>query len=301
MIHVKNSLSEKYVFALKEVFSFNGWNIEEDEVATVFDSFCKRLELLEENEEYVNLILELTKDFLWVRSDTYEKHLKRAFSNMFSDVAWEVCKNLKKNEKIFICPIVREADFGKVKSGSYIAYLAQSLSFLILPQFHESQLRIMQSPEQLVGSSENNVFENMRAIIFVDDYIGTGETATECLSYAIDKIPKGIPVFIITIAIQEEGYNSIRKLFPDVNIYYSIIRKKGISDKYSGNMAEDKRKLMKRISKYVTNDDEYLLGYGDSEALIAMVKTPNNTFPIYWRTYKGFLAPFPRLDSVKAV
>ena len=59
---------------------------------------------------------------------------------------------------------------------------------------------------------------------------------------------------------------------------------------------------MKKISKLLRVPKELSLGYLDSESLIAMNKTPNNTFPVYWYESKGHShAPFPRRENVKMI
>ena len=46
--------------------------------------------------------------------------------------------------------------------------------------------------------------------------------------------------------------------------------------------------------RYVNNVGSYSLGYGQSEALVSVfAKSPNNTFPIFWKV-KNKLNIFPR-------
>ena len=52
---------------------------------------------------------------------------------------------------------------------------------------------------------------------------------------------------------------------------------------------------MKNIEEAIQVSDDYKFGYKGSEALVKMIRTPNNTFPIYWlRNKKNKFAPFPR-------
>lgn len=46
-------------------------------------------------------------------------------------------------------------------------------------------------------------------------------------------------------------------------------------------------------------EQDYSFGYKESEALVTMTRTPNNTFPLYWFEAKldknnKWQAPFPR-------
>ena len=88
-----------------------------------------------------------------------------------------------------------------------------------------------------------------------------------------------------------------------VPIYASVIKNKAISDNYEREEAEKKIEQMKRISKQIRVKEQNLyLGYKESEALVTMNKTPNNTLPFYW--YEGkkdgkiMLAPFARRNNV---
>lgn len=59
---------------------------------------------------------------------------------------------------------------------------------------------------------------------------------------------------------------------------------------------------MKNISKKLHAPNGMELGYASTEGLVAMIKTPNNTFPVYWYEYKNRnYAPFVRKENVKTI
>ncbi len=52
---------------------------------------------------------------------------------------------------------------------------------------------------------------------------------------------------------------------------------------------------MEEIEDKMSVKRNYRLGYGQSEALVTMCRTPNNTFPVFWEEKGNMkLAPFPR-------
>lgn len=61
---------------------------------------------------------------------------------------------------------------------------------------------------------------------------------------------------------------------------------------------EQKLELMKSIESKIPKVGKFSFGYEKSEALVTLMRTPNNTFPIFWKdcTHKGqkLKAPFPR-------
>ena len=76
------------------------------------------------------------------------------------------------------------------------------------------------------------------------------------------------------------------------NTFADIILDKGIEGSVN---ADQKYKVMEMIEAKIAVKDDCHLGFGHSEALVKMVRTPNNTFPIYWlRNRKNPYAPFPR-------
>jgi hypothetical protein len=52
---------------------------------------------------------------------------------------------------------------------------------------------------------------------------------------------------------------------------------------------------MKKIEEKLNVEKKYLFGYKRSEALISLIRTPNNTFPVFWKTYQhNNIVPFSR-------
>ena len=130
-------------------------------------------------------------------------------------------------------------------------------------------------------------------LVLVDDFIGTGNTAEKCLKSM--NLPKDIVerTKVLALVAQEEGVDYIQKL--GVELYVGETRRKGISDYYTDEEAEHRLKLMEEIEDKMSVKRNYRLGYGQSEALVTMCRTPNNTFPVFWEEKGNMkLAPFPR-------
>ena len=55
---------------------------------------------------------------------------------------------------------------------------------------------------------------------------------------------------------------------------------------------------MDDIEKRLKVNENYRRGFKESEALVCMLRCPNNTFPVFWSTKKvsgeSWPAPFPR-------
>lgn len=79
-------------------------------------------------------------------------------------------------------------------------------------------------------------------------------------------------------------------------------RKKAITDLYPESEAKKKIEEMVKISKHLHAPKGMQLGYANTESLVAMIKAPNNTFPVYWYEHKkNSYAPFVRKENVKVI
>ncbi len=60
---------------------------------------------------------------------------------------------------------------------------------------------------------------------------------------------------------------------------------------------------MLKMEKRIPAASFFSLGYNRCEALITLARTPDNTFPIFWKKYKigkqSFDAPFSREDTIE--
>lgn len=235
--------------------------------------------------------MELSNNFLWVQSNKYEKYLLIALKKLFDSKVWK--ESSKKN--IYICALLPEADFGKIKSGVFMLYLCQSILLRTFPEFQESQIRICETPEVLMQHKEQ-----IGEVILIDDFIGSGNTAIECLEYLKFLKEESRKIYIIALVAQEEGIKNIKGT--GVDVYAAIIRHRGITDTYPEKEAKEKLEKMRQISKEIVAKKTMLLGYLDTESLVAMIKTPNNTFPVYWCESRNYpYAPFPRKANIKMV
>lgn len=287
---IKNVLSDKYFNQACNLFEHKKWDIkyEEGEISE-FQRFCDRLSILE-NEEQRDLFIELSYDYLWVPMCEYEQLLGKTWNKFFESHKI----NYKNKERLVICPLLPEEDFGKNKSSMLMLYLCQGVMLRRHYTFSDEQVRICEKPG-LLDSLECEISE----LVLIDDFIGSGETAIRCLEF-IKKLKKQINnITILALVTQTEGKECISRT--GVDVISAIERGKGITDKYNQEVCDYKKQIMKDIEKFLNVSYEYKFGYGQSEALVSMIKTPNNTFPIYWYETENKKAPFPRKNNIKII
>ena len=283
MLVKRNALAEKYFIELISVFKEQNWDIEESTAGenSVFDMFCKRLEELESDADR-ELMLELTRKYLVVNLEEYGKYMVDVFRK-FIDRNKD---KIGKTEVIHMFP-VQDKDYpAKTKSGNVMCYLFQGNLMRRFDEFRNKRIRIIETFDGL-----EKYKEDIECLLLVDDFVGTGDTILGCINLIEEK---GIKKERI------KGRNAVEEY--GVEIYSAVLRNKAITDNYSIEEAEKKIAQMKNVGKRIKAKKELYLGYKESEGLVSMIKTPNNTFPFYWhegkRDGKLCVAPFARRNNV---
>lgn len=292
MLVKRNTLVEKYFIELISVFKEQNWDIEESIGGenSVFDMFCKRLEELESDADR-ELMLELTRKYLVVDLEEYGKYMIDVFRK-FIDRNKD---KIGKTEVIHMFP-VQDKDYpAKTKSGNVMCYLFQGNLMRRFDEFRNKRIRIIETFDGL-----EKYKEDIECLLLVDDFVGTGDTILGCINLIEEKGIKKEKIKALTLVMQEQGRNAVEEY--GVEIYSAVLRNRAITDNYSMEEAEKKIAQMKNISKRIKAKKELYLGYKESEGLVSMIKTPNNTFPFYWhegkRAGKLCVAPFARRNNV---
>lgn len=282
-----NGLSVEHTLELAEIFQQKGWDIEDgDHETSLYNRFCNTLARFEYDEQ--RLILDLTKRFLHVHFTKYDKELNNVLEKMnrFGSREQMVAS------KFYVMPLIAPRDKGKIKSSTLMAYLMKETSIKLTDVFAGKELVVAETLEAL---PKNFSESGLTTLILVDDYVGTGDTAVECLEYLFSNNVRTIipeKVIVISLVAQEVGVRKIESL--GVKHFTSILCKKGITDHYTQDKLETVIGLMSSIEAKIGVNDKFEFGYGRSEALVSMIRTPNNTFPVYWFAKNGITAPFPR-------
>ncbi len=277
----KSATSEE-VARVKKLFDDKGWPLESGE----FDDFCTMVANLE-TEVQKNLILELSQRFYWVTANEYYGLFENAFEQMIASKTANIIRKLT----IVIIPLMTNDNSNEIKSGCFLFYLIKSgLSKLQKKYKGKCSITCIESFEKtlLLLDADRLCNDPDTFVCPVDDYLGSGTTVLECL-YNLKSwgLPDSKILFLILVA-QKQGLENCSS----ANVFSSVQLKKQLSD-YPD--AKGKIEIMNEIEKSIHVSEKYHLGYQGTEALVKLVHTPNNTFPVYWFSYKGRrTVPFPR-------
>lgn len=272
---------------LVEVFTANEWEIPNEEAGmeSRFNRFCERLCTLDAEEQ--RLVIELTRRFTAIGGTEYPQLILKLMNCLHSQnlpVFSEV-------EKVFILPLIAPEDRGRTKSSSVVWYHCREE--LIRYSSLLADKTVLCCDIEKASWIKNLKINEL--VILVDDFIGSGETAVSAVNWLTDNFgtdPKQI--VILSIAALEMGIDHVRQK-TGVEVYAYYIFRKGISDYYSDDQRDGCLKTMAGIEDKLKVDSDFRLGYAQSEALISLIRTPNNTFPVFWKKKdKSSPAPFLR-------
>lgn len=281
------------------LFKNKRWPIERetDTIGSLYGRFCKRLDMLTQEEQ--NLVLSLAEDFIYIAfTDLYEQILS-SFYSVNEDIYMH-------NNKIIIAPL---KDYYIIKEdGSRTINTKSYGSDMIWLLFSRTDYRWMDYSNKFITCNQidkiKHLYDSKCKICLIDDFVGTGETAKSAIDQLIDI--SGIQkkdIFILSIISQESGVKYLIK--NDIMSFSNKTIKRGISDceNYSEEQISKLLVLMQNIERKIDKkipESENTLGYKKSEALVSILeKSPNNTFPIFWYETKSKVAIFPRYKNLK--
>ena len=147
------------------VFTELGWNIEE---GGILSDFCKLLARLEPTEQ--QLVLEITRDFLHCDFIRYEATLRKIIPQLEAFFSEHI-------KEIIVVPLISPKDIGKSKSSSFLVYPLQEI---LRPIARVKNLQLSSVDRSSVLNDKHKTRKNA-LIIFVDDFLGSGQTAQEAL------------------------------------------------------------------------------------------------------------------------
>ena len=280
-------ISAENFMNLIDAFKHNGWDVpkSDTEYESRFYRFCRRLSMLDTTEQA--LVIELTKQFKNIDAQEYTPYMVKLLNQIHTT---DNCFFATK-KKLFVLPLLAPEDFNKTKSSNFVWYYFQDEVIRLNPLVKDKKL-VFCDPTRF--SWIENLGED-DAVLLLDDYIGSGETAVNAVHWLQSQHNVDTnKIAILSIAAQEQGLEYIAQN-SQTKVFTYLIRKKGISDYYSDETLAKNIKIMAEIEKKLKVKKKYAFGYNKSEALISLIKAPNNTFPVFWFTTQKYeLAPFLR-------
>jgi hypothetical protein len=268
---------------LYTIFTNKRWT-DNDGNEVVFTNFCKLLSNL--NESQRQLIIDLAERYTWITFGEYSGRLIKVLNYIEQE-------KLTTIRRIILFPIMKPEDEAKTKSGHNILYMLKAIKPL-LPNYRAINFVEIETYE--VFKNTDFRIKDDEIMFLLDDYLGSGET----IRTTIEEILKNRNIEpnqlnVVSIAAQKESIEFLKEI--GISVYTDLVSSKGISDYYQSPDLDEKIAIMKDIERLIPVR-HFSFGYNQSEALITLIRTPDNTFPIFWKEHKKnneiFEAPFSR-------
>lgn len=269
------ALTASELDALRDRVAQKGWleiSYNPDDGALV-DRIVACSEVLDEQQR--ELFGHLIDSYLYVRDITPEIH-----------ALWVKIRSFCfQYDLVYIVPLKNRHET-RTKSGDSVCYSLSSL----FPRNDEKFTSFGTPFSNDIKPAPNS------CIVIVDDFVGTGDSVEECCEQ-LRKIHPDVPIVVATIVIQERGLQALEAL--GLEVVRNYVRNRVISDGTSIPGAPlYNLDVYNSIERQLVVSHEYRLGYGASEAVVTVTRTPDNTLPIFWWNHNSeafsWPAPFPR-------
>lgn len=202
----------------------------------------------------------------------------------------EILKNIKTIENILFVPVGYV-----VKSGSLVAF------------FYKKENNLRENIFLPYSELSNKQLASTEAVIFIDDFIGTGNQAIQIWSDIKSKFQSQnlqTNFYYATLASYENGFRRVEEntKFRPISICKlneSNLPLNSLSDCFLND--EERSKVQQILIKYGEKlYPKYPLGYKNSAGLIGFFySTPNNTLPIFWSTLNNWTPLLSRGDDFR--
>lgn len=249
---------------------------------TVFDLVAEMLSALTPDQR--QLIFTLLPSFLWIKGDDYFPQFRIALETIPNSL-------FDNRENIVVVPL--SLNPSDMKSGLSLIYPAPES---LIPALGFS---IGKTVKKFITIDRIPKDDPPSVILVIDDFIGTSDSAESVITkYKNNYQNRDDIIAFVSIVCMAEGQR--RLLEAGYQVFSAFYPTKGISenDVFDSDEQRDRaRSTMTEIENYIEAKQEERFGHGRSESQVAMLRTPDNTFPIYRIDHQGpptWYAPFPR-------
>lgn len=268
---------------LHNIFTEKKWT-ENASHDAVFERLCELSGCFD--KKHMDFLLELTSRYTWLTFNDYQSQLLE----LMKDLCEQQLSNI---DRLFIFPIMKPSDEESTKSGNAVMYMLKGIKGF-LSEYQDIQFQQIEKFDELVN--EDLKLGDSDYLILVDDYIGSGNTLRSTLTELNSNKSINGKFSVLTVMIQESTKTKLEE--SEISVFSGFTASRGISDYYEGEELMEKIKLMEEIERKIPKVKRFQFGYEKSEALATLIRTPNNTFPIFWKNCSNrgntFLAPFSR-------
>ncbi len=258
--------------------------IKKDDLKNVFSLYSKQPWLLEkedsllellmlcETPEHKNLVINLLGEFHFLDNKVLSNFLNLIADYIISDSGFS-----EDTTQIAAITYDDEAD----SSQKILDYIKMPLYKQGWPNF---------KPVNHYSSTIKNHKKGRHQIIFIDEFIGSGQTIIGRVKQLKNDIKGKFDLKFCFIAGMEYGIQKIEDL--GYEVYCPLRLTRGITEKFKEKELENALSNMKQLEEKLAQNiddfdlEKYSFGYNQAEALYSLEgcngNTPNSVFPLFW-------------------
>ena len=216
---IQRALDASTIRRIEKIFIKKNWPKGDEDPSgdgNLFDKFCDFFGTL--NKEEQNLIFLLTECFERFTYFDYPRLYDGIFKNINSAY-------LNSHQNIYIVPLTSPSDIEQIKSGGAVTYIVRHT---ILPKFIDDNNHIIMTVSNVKVLNKRFPTRNDSLVIFVDDFVGTGDTAFKVYSEyqrALNTKIINEDVLIVSAVALEIGVNRLTRTRSPIS-YKSCFKKR---------------------------------------------------------------------------
>lgn len=269
-------LSLQDMVSIQQLFTRQKWDIDENNKYSLYNRFIHTYRRLTDVER--SLLISLSYHFKIVTLDQYQKQLVDVLSRI-------VQKYLGKKQTIYVYPIKKKSHAEHIKSADVVTYLCNATQMKYTDVLSNKNVILFGSMGQ-VEAKKPQIQKNV--LIIVDDFIGSGKYTTEVVKELISLGLSPEQIVIASLYITQAGIEKLRNT-------QCLLEYGEIIEAYIEKLTPPEKATLAEIEKKMCVDPEFQFGFGHSGTLVSLIRTPNNTLPIFWMPVGRKPAPpFPR-------
>lgn len=262
--------------AISQLFEYKGWLIDEKNKSSLFNRFLRTYRKMENEER--KLFINLSYRYEVISLNQYQLLLTRVLSKM-------VKNHLGQRQTVYVYPIKKKEHQDCVKSADLVTYLCNGTNVRYVDELSKKDFICLGSMNRVEEKLQNIAKSKL---VIIDDFIGSGTYATDVVN-EIEAL--GIPaeqIVIVALFITPTALDKLKKL--QCSVEYGEIVEPCISE-----LTPSEKEILTQMEQKMGVNSEFSFGYCQSGALISLIRTPNNTLPIFWHSNgRASAPPFPR-------
>lgn len=251
-----------------------------------FNNLCEMFTKLDKDEQ--ELVINLMRCYSFYSHTDYQDLLVEAFlkieDNQIDDV-----------DKIVIAPLVKAKDVQncRSKSGYSLLYAADLVAINENKKLAKLERKVIVNPY----ISRDKLSGEKLLVILIDDFVGSGDTAVEVVNLVKNNFSAKDKIIVTCLVTIQKGIDRLNSA--SIPFFFAKSALKGIQDNHFIENKNLAYQLIDKIWKdHLAISEQFKRGYKDSEALLTLMRTPNNTLPMYWckkaRDGSDWPSPFTR-------